>query len=487
MVKADVIEQLAKRRGFFWPAAEIYGGMTGFYDYGPLGAVIKRKFQDYWRDFFKREGFIEIETPTIMPKEVFVASRHLEKFVDPMTKCNKCSSVFRADLLLVEKLKMKREDVEGLGCGQLKKLITENKIKCPKCGSQLLVVELFNMMFKTTAGLEKEVYCRPETAQGHFIAFKRVFEIARKKFPLGVIQIGKAYRNEISPRQAIIRLREFTQAEAEVFFDPDEINEHPRFDEIKKYKLKLFLLKDRESDKSITLTAEQIVKSNILPKFIVYYLARVQQFFESLGIPTEKIRMKEMSETEKPFYTKYAWDCEIYTDSFGWIECVANNYRTDWDLSAHTNLSGEDFTIFKDEKKFIPHVWEISFGVDRPLYCLIDNSYRKEGDRVWLSIPNFLAPVDAAVFPLVAKDGLDKKASEIADMLIKNGFWINYEEKDSIGKRYYREDEAGTPFCITIDYDTMKDNTVTIRNRDTTKQERVSVKDLAKVLSKKLK
>lgn len=477
---AEEILSFARKKGFFWPSAEIYGSIAGFYEFGPLGAVLKRKFENYWREFFhKQEDFVEIETPALMPKEVFLASKHLEKFVDPIVKCKKCNSVYRADHLVQEKLKLKKEDVEGLSNKELDELIKKNKIKC-KCGGGLSKVEFFNMMFKTLAGADREVYLRPETAQGHFLAFKRVFEIVGKKLPIGIIQTGRAFRNEISPRQAMIRLREFTQAETEIFFDPKEIDEHPRFDEVKDYEINIFPLENRKTEKILRLKVDEIVKKKILPKFIVYYLARVQQLFDGLGIPKEHIRFKEMSETEKPFYTKFAWDFEIFTQAYGWIECVANNYRTDWDLGGHMKVSGEDLTVSKDGKKVLPHVFELSFGIERPLYCLFEHWYKTDKDRIFISIPPKLAPIEAAVFPLVAKDGLEEKAKEVLDLL--KDFSVEYEEKDSIGRRYYRQDSNGTPFCITIDYDSLKQDDCTIRERDTTKQIRVKIQDLAKIL-----
>lgn len=486
MMSVDKIFDLAKTRGFFWPASEIYGGVAGFYEFGPLGAVLKRKFENYWRDFFgKAEDFPEIETPTLMPKEVFVASKHLEKFVDPITKCKKCDLIYRADHLVQEKLKMKREDVEGLSNEQLTELIEKNKIKC-KCGGELTKVEFFNMMFRTIAGTDREIYLRPETAQGHFVAFKRLFEMSGKKLPMGVIQVGRAFRNEISPRQGMIRLREFSQAEAEIFFDPDKIDEHSKFGEIKNYELNLFPLDNRKTGETIKMKAGEVVKKKILPRLMVYYLVKVQQFFESLGIPNEHMRFKEMAPEEKPFYTKYAWDCEILTKAFEWVECVADNYRTDWDLGGHMEVSGQDMTVLSDGKRIVPHVWELSFGIDRPLYCLFEHWYNEEKDRVFLSIPLKLVPVEVAVFPLVAKDRLDKKAEKVCELLKKEGFSVEYEEKDSIGRRYYRQDMNGTPFCVTVDYDSLKKEDVTIRERDTTKQVRVKIKDLIEILRKLL-
>jgi glycyl-tRNA synthetase len=486
MMSADKISELARTRGFFWPASEIYGGIAGFYEFGPLGATLKRKFENYWRDFFGRaEGFQEIETPILMPKEVFIASKHLEKFVDPIVRCKKCNLVYRADHLVQEKLKMKREDVEGLSNEQLTGLIEKNKIRC-RCGGELAEVEFFNMMFRTTAGADREVYLRPETAQGHFVAFKRLFEMSGKKLPMGVIQIGRAFRNEISPRQGMIRLREFSQAEAEIFFDPDKIDEHPKFDEVKDCRLNLFPLGSRKTGETIKMKAGEAVKKKILPKLMVYYLVRVQQFFESLGISNEHLRFKEMAPEEKPFYTKYAWDCEILTKAFDWVECVADNYRTDWDLGGHMKVSGQDMAVVSDDKKIVPHVWELSFGIDRPLYCLFEHWYNEDKDRVFLSIPLKLVPREVAVFPLVAKDRLDKKAEKVCELLRKEGFSVEYEEKDSIGRRYYRQDMNGTPFCVTVDYDSLKREDITIRERDSTKQVRVKIKDLAEVLRKLL-
>ncbi|MEM7821422.1 MAG: glycine--tRNA ligase [Candidatus Aenigmatarchaeota archaeon] len=485
-MELEKIISIAKSRGFFWPSFEIYGGVAGFWDYGPLGCVLKRKFENFWIDFFgKKEGFVEVETPSLMPKEVFVASKHLEKFVDPITRCKRCNSVYRADHLIQEKLKLSKEETEGLSLEKLSEIIEKNKIKC-KCGGELRKVEFFNMMFKTIVGTQKEFFLRPETAQGQFLCFKRVFELQGRKLPLGIIQIGKAFRNEISPRQGIIRLREFTQAEAEVFFDEEEINEFEKFEEIKDYELNLFTLKNRKEEKILKIKASEIVRKKILPKLIVYFMAKVQQFFEILGIPRESMRFKEMSNEEKPFYTRYAWDLEIFTKAFGWVECVANNYRTDWDLSGHMNMSREDLRVFKDGKKFLPHVWEISFGIDRPIYCLFEHWLTEIKDRVVLRIPPKLAPFDVAVFPLVAKNGLNAKAKEVFKLLFERGFNVKYEEKDSIGRRYYREDMGGTPYCVTVDYESMEKEDVTIRERDSSAQVRVKIKDLPEILRRLL-
>jgi glycyl-tRNA synthetase len=484
MASMEVIEKLAKRRGFFYPSCEIYGGFKGFYDYGHLGTLMKRKFENLWRKHFLDENnFFEIEPSNIMHEKVFEASGHLKSFVDPAVKCKGCGTIHRADQLIEQELK---RTFEGVTPEELTRLIRIHDIKCPNCGGELKEVGVLNMMFPVEIGAEKEIkgYLRPETAQGAYVSFSRQFEVLRKKLPLGLAIIGRAYRNEISPRQLLIRMREFTQAELQIFFDPDKINEHEKWSEIEEYEL--IVLPASRRDKDVIKLSCKMVNSKLgLPKFYVYYMAKIQKFFlEKLKIPESKFRFKELTEEEKAFYNKIHWDVEIYLESLkGFKEIGGIHYRAEHDLSGHEKVSKKEQKVFFNNKKFIPHVLELSFGVDRVLFSLLDIFYEEKEDRNILKLPPNIAPITVSVFPLVNKNGLDKRAREIYEEL-KEQFDIFYDDSGSIGRRYARSDEIGTPFSITVDYQTLEDETVTVRDRDTKKQERVKIKELAEFLKK---
>lgn len=482
--RLELIETLAKRRGFFFPSSEIYGGMAGFYDYGSSGTLLKRKLESLWRKYFLglNDNFFEIEAANIMPEKVFVASGHKENFVDPTVKCKKCGTLHRADHIIEDYLK---ESFEGITPIELTELIRQHKIRCTKCKGELGDVSILNMMFPVQIGADLEVkaYLRPETAQGAYVNFSRQFEIQRKRLPLGLSIVGKAFRNEISPRQLTTRMREFTQAELQVFFDADKINEHEKWNEVKNYKLILYPVAGREKT-SAEITCEEANKKMEIPKFYAYHLAKVQQFFlEKLQIPKDKFRFRELSAEERAFYNKIHWDIELNLETVGWKEVGGVHYRTDHDLSGHGKVSGQNQEVFFNEKKFVPHVLELSFGVDRIIFSLIDLNYDTDEKRTVLKLPPVVAPFSASIFPLVNKDGLDKKAQEVYETL-KKYFDIFYDDSGSIGRRYARADEIGIPFCITVDHQTLEDGTVTIRDRDSTKQERVKIENLKEILSK---
>jgi len=479
------MSEFARKKGFFWISSEIHGGLTGFYDYGVNGTLLKRKFENLWRKYFLGldESFYEIETAEIMPEKVFVASGHITNFVDPVAKCKKCGTYHRADHILEDFLK---KSFEGLTAKELTKIIKDNNIKCPKCKGSLEDITTLMMMFPLSIGAENAVkgYLRPETAQGAYVNFSRHFNILRNRLPLGLAIIGKAYRNEISPRNLTTRMREFTQAELQIFFDPGKLNEHENWNEVKNYKLILFPAKEK---KIVKITCENALKKMKIPKFYLWHLAKVQQFYlEKLKISEKSFRFRELSEDERAFYNKIHWDIELDVESLGGFKEMGGvHYRGDHDLSGHQKISKDSQEVFFDNKKILPHVLELSFGVDRNIYALIELSYKKEKDRVFLSLPFALAPIQISVFPLVKKDGLDKKAIEVYNNL-KQCWDAFYDDSGSIGKRYYREDERGTPLAITIDHDTLKDNSVTIRDRNTTKQIRVKIKDLTNVIWKLL-
>lgn len=476
----EKIVDTTKRRGFIFPSSEIYGGLAGMYDFGPLGLLMKKKIIDSWRDFFvKSENNIyEVETCTIMPEQVWKASGHLKDFVDPLTQCKKCKSTFRADDLIVEKT---GKSVEGLNPEELAKELKESNIKCPKCKGELGEVRIFNLMLKTNVGPVEgnDAYLRPETAQGIFVNFKNILNATRAKLPFGVAQIGTSYRNEISPRHFLIRLREFRQMEIEIFFDPDK----KEFD-FGKYANTVLKIMTRDG-KEIEITAEDAVEKAIIPsKWQAYFMAKELEWYKSLGIPEEKIRFRHMKPEETPHYSKGNFDLEIEFD-FGWKEVVGNAYRTDFDLNTHMKNSGENFSMVEGEKKIVPHVVEPSFGMDRTIYAILLFSLVEDKKRGWdwFRFPTMISPYLVAVFPLVSKDGLPEKAREIFGEL-KECYDVIIDESGSIGKRYARADEIGIPYAITVDYQTLKDNTVTIRSRDTTKQARVKIDDLTDTICK---
>ncbi len=482
--KHEEVMELARRRGFIWPSFEIYGGVSGFYDFGPLGAIMKNKIIQKWREFYVvGEGFFEIDSPTITPEEVLRASGHVDHFVDAMVECQKCGEAFKVTDLAREQT---GKYIEGAPKEEMEEFIKKNKMRCLECGGELGKVFDFNAMFRTAIGPgNKRVgYLRPETAQGIFIDFKRLQRHARGKLPFGVVQIGKGYRNEISPRQGIIRLREFTMAEAEVFFDPED-QHHPKFSEMAGEQLRLWLAKDQEKDdKKLTeVIVEQAVKRGLVcNELMAYYLGFTKRFLLELGIPGAAIRFREQTSGQRAHYSKETWDAEVLTERFGWVEIAGIAYRTDYDLSRHAKFSKEDLTIFSGGKKVLCHVVEPSYGIDRPFYCTLEHSYVPEGKRKYLRLKKWLAPITVGVFPLLNRDGMPEKALDVHKSLRSKGFMTEYDDAGSIGRRYARADEIGTPYCVTVDHQTLEDGTVTIRNRDTAAQVRVTLAELPRIL-----
>ncbi len=477
------IEKLTKyalQYGFFFPTAEIYStAPSGFWDFGPLGSLLKKKFLDFAiRELIRRDEMILIDGAQILPRDVFVASGHLESFTDPVCSCQKCESTFRADKLIEEKLGI--HVPERLPLAELEKLL--QNVRCPSCGGQLGNLRLFNMMFKTTVGIDgEEVYLRPETTQNIYISFPRLYLYARRRLPLPVAQIGRSFRNEISPRQSLLRLREFTQLEIEVFYNPTTVDKIDKYRQVAKQKIPLYINGER-----IITTCEEAVDQRYIPNWLqAYYLVLIQEFYNKLGIPFERIRFRQLNEEEKAFYATRAWDLEIETN-FGWIELVACNDRGDYDLTSHMKVSGKDMHVTDEDIRFIPHVFELSMGVDRSILTLLDLGLVEEGERTVLKIHRELAPITVAVFPLVKNEGLIKIAKEVYELL-RLDFDVVYDDSGSIGRRYRRQDAIGTPYCVTIDYQTLEDRSVTVRDRDTMEQERVMITDLKNYLTKKIR
>lgn len=476
-MKYEDVVNLALRRGLFFPSSEIYASApAGFYDFGPYGASIRRKIIEQWRKtFVQQEQFFEVDGAITMPADVFKASGHLDSFNDPMAQCTKCKTIVRADKILEER----GLDVnEGTSVEELTAKIKELNLKCPKCKGDFMDVKQFNLMVKALVGSESTVDCylRPETCQSIFTAWHRILTTCRLKLPKGIAQVGKAFRNEISPRQSLIREVEFYQMEAEIFFDPEKINEMENWDIVKNYGVNVMFQNTGEVQ---SVSAEQLVdEKKVSGKLVAYYMAKAQQLYERLGFPLDSLRFREVSDDERAFYAKEGWDLEVKT-SLGWVELGPINYRTDYDLKRHMEVSGKDLQYVRDDgSKLIPHVLEISLGVDRTVYSVLELSLKKEDDRVFLSLNPSIAPLLVGVCPLLKnKPDLVSKAKEVFNNL-KEFFEVSYDETGSIGKRYARFDEIGVPFCITIDFDSLENDDVTLRHRDTQDQKRIKIKEL---------
>jgi len=561
--KYTIINELARRRGFFWQSYEIYGGVSGFATYGSLGARLKQNIERKLREVFVNKlGVLEVESPIITPSKVFEASGHVQHFKEPMIECLKCMNRFRADHLLREFASVSEAEAEKLSLEELKAAIEKAGIRCPDCGGQLGEPKHFMTMFKTTIGPYSDAvgYGRPEAAQGIFVEFKRLYETAREKLPFGALQIGHALRNEISPRQGLIRLREYTIADLEFFFDPEEPNCHLLKD-VENESLRLFLAQDRSKgpDKITEVTVrEALNKGYIGTEWQAAFMALAKRLLTDVGVPAERQRFIEKLPWERAHYSLQTYDQEVLVDRWGWLEVSGHAYRSDFDLSCHSESSCVEMFVFKEYerpvekeqvfvkpvmaklgpifkaeaakvgellskanpievedslkkkgyfflgdykvlpdyvyisrekivergKSFIPHVVEPSFGLDRLLYVALEYAYRLKDNRVLLSFPRDIAPVQLGVYPLVSKDGLPEKAIKLHESLLDEGFMVEYDEAGSIGRRYARADEVGVPLGITVDYDTLKDDTVTIRDRDSWRQVRSKIEDLPDLLRK---
>lgn len=484
--KYERVMELAKKRGFIWPSFEIYGGEAGFYDFGPMGAPLKENLMEKWRNhYLVREGCIEIDSPNIFPKEVLEASGHVDHFTDVMVECSMCEETYEVTNLIKE---FTGKDLEGESKETLKETIEKERVRCPKCGGSLENIHDFNTMFPTAIGpkQDEEAYLRPETAQSIFVDFNRLKRMARKQLPFGVVQTGRGYRNEISPRKGIIRLREFSMAEVEVFYDP-EYPEHPRFDRVKGDTLRLWTAEkqDEKDENYIEIKVEDAIDKGIIyNELLGYHMAFARQFLLDIGIPEDSIRLREQVEGEIAHYSKETWDLEVLTENFGWVEVAGIAYRTDYDLSQHDEYSNTDMEIYyqrsgEDEgKRLIPHVVEPSFGMDRVMYCMMEHSFEESDNGNAFKFKKDLAPLEAKVFPLINDDGLPEKSREILKKLKDYNIHARIDDSGSIGRRYARADEVGIPYCITVDHQTIEDSTVTIRDRDTTEQIRVKIEDL---------
>jgi glycyl-tRNA synthetase len=476
----EEVMKLALERGFYFPSCEIYSDASaGFWEYGPSGVGLKNKFLELWRrELIRRDGMMEIDGSQIMSKSVFEASGHLGNFADPIIKCTKCNSTYRADRTIAEITNI--EIPENADLIEFDNAIKENKIQCPKCKGNFGETKKFNMMFKVGIGpQEEEAYLRPETCQSIFVDFPRLFKTMRGKLPLGIAQVGKSFRNEIAPRQSLLRLREFYQAEIEVFCNPGRLDEVEKFTEVENTVIRV-----QTDAEPISMTCKEALESGIVPnKFVAYYLGILTEFYEKTGIDISKSRFRKLGDKEKAFYAEVAFDFEVET-TIGWLELVACNYRADYDLSSHAKMSKEKFEVMDNDEKVLPHVFEISMGIDRSLYTILEHSLKKdeEHERMVLSLKPYLSPIHVGILSLVKKDGLKEKTDEIF-LNIKRKFDAFLDHSGAIGRRYRRLDEIGAPFAITVDHQTLEDNTVTIRKRDSMEQSRVNISEIDSILS----
>ena len=453
----DTLVALCKNRGYIYPGSEIYGGLANTWDYGPLGVELKNNVKEVWRRKFIQENEynVGLDAAILMNPTTWVASGHVGGFSDPLIDCKECKTRHRADKLIEEWAHEQGKDMiaDGMSDEELINFINENKIPCPNCGkTNFTDIRKFNLMFKTFQGVTEdktsEIYLRPETAQGIFVNFKNVMRTTRRKIPMGIAQIGKAFRNEITPGNFTFRTREFEQMELEFFCKPGT---------------------DLEWHK--------------------YWKDFCENWLLSLGMKKENIRLRDHSKEELSHYSNATTDIE-FAFPFGWGELWGIADRTDFDLKSHMKVSKEDFTYTDAEtgEKYVPYCIEPSLGADRVALAFLCNSYDEEkidenDTRVVLHLHPALAPYKVAVLPLSKK--LSEKAKEVYTKLSKK-FMCDYDEAGSIGKRYRREDEIGTPYCVTIDFDTLEDDTVTIRDRDTMEQIRLKIDDVANWVEEKL-
>jgi glycyl-tRNA synthetase len=478
-----------QQKGFVWgPEPEIYGGTAGFYTYAPLGKLLKNRIENTIRRTLEKESFFEVECPIIMERKVWEASGHLGGFSDAIISCSKCSANHRVDHLLGDYPETRhfKQHSEYLN------FIQQHKIKCPVCGGDLKnEIKNHDLMMRTTVGLDQEAYNRPETATTTYLPFPRYNEFFRRGQIFGVFQIGKAFRNEISPRQHILRMREFTQAEAQLFIKKELKNKFDRYHAVENDVLPLWDYRSQENAepiKKITLK-EALKHGHMKSQAYAWSINLAYKLFKNLGIPEENIRLRQHFPDEKAFYADDAWDVEINTKSFGWIEACGVHDRTDYDLKQHAAKSGMPLEAFDEEtkEKYVPHIIEIAFGTDRPVFTVLDNFYEvkeKDEGKTILKIPYHVSPAPVAVFPLMKKPELAAVAKKIHADLSKE-FTTIYDESGQIGRRYLRAAEAGTAFCITVDFESLEgEQTVTLRDRDTERQKRVGSKNIRELIRK---
>ena len=457
------ISVFCKKKGFVYPNSEIYGSFSGFFDYGPLGVELKNNIKsEFWKRFVhQRDDVVGIDGTIITHPTVWKASGHVDSFTDYIYRCNKCNKVVKGD--------------------------NDKGMKCPKCNEEMQNEGKFNLMFETNVGPVKGnlSYLRPETAQVIFSNFKLVQESSRKKLPFGIAQTGKAFRNEISPRDFLFRSREFEQFEIEFFVHPKKINDCPYIKEMESMKIQILTSENQDKDEGhAEMTIKQIIDKKIASSWHAYWLAEYYKFFLDMGIKKENLRLREHLKDELAHYASACFDIE-YRFPFGWKEIHGNADRGQFDLQQHMKFSKKSMEYFDEEtkEKVVPYcASEPSQGIDRAFLAFLTDAYNDDKKRgnIVLKLNPKLAPIKIGVFPLVNK--LNEKASEVFEIL-KKEFNCMYDKSGSVGRRYARADEISIPFCVTVDFDTLEDKAVTIRNRDSTKQIRVKINDLVNVLS----
>lgn len=451
----DKIVALAKRRGFFYPGSDLYGGLANTYDYGPMGTELLRNIKNLWWDSFvtKRADMVGLDASIVSHHRIWEASGHVATFADAMVDCKNCRTRLRADHLIEDAT---GKNVEGLALDELDKIIEEHTIKCPNCGKHdWTKVRKFNLLFPIQLGLVEgeggSAYLRGETAQGMFVNFQNVLNSTRVKLPFGIGQIGKSFRNEITPGNSIFRTIEFEQGEIEYFFDEKKTDWETLFNSWKE----------------------------AMWEFVT----------QKLGVKAQNLRWRAHTDEERSFYSKHTEDLE-YHFPFGFKELWGLSYRTNYDLSQHQEFSKKDLTVTDPQtgEKTLPHVIEPAVGINRLMLTVLADAYTEEEKRTVLRLSPRLAPVKAAVFPLLAnKPELTEKAKEVFE-LVQDAISgkVQWDDRGNIGKRYLAQDEIGTPYCITVDFQTLEDNCVTVRDRDTAQQERVQIPDLSAYLHQKL-
>ena len=490
---ALTIEELAvfcKRKGFVYPNSEIYGGMSGFFDYGPLGVELKNNIKNEWwkTHVTQRQDVAGIDGAIITNPKVWEASGHTANFSDLMLTTVKTKTKIRADQFIEEKLKI---SADGMKAEEINALIKKHKLT--HNGEEFLELKNFNLMFETEVGPEsgQTAYLRPETAQLIFANFRLVQENARMKLPFGIAQIGKAFRNEISPRDFLFRCREFEQMEIEYFVNPDEVINCPYVEEFMDYELNVLTSEMQEKKQAPRkISVKKLLEDKKILPWHAYWLSFEHKWLADLGIKPENLRVRQHVATEKSHYATDTWDLE-YNFPFGWKELEGMANRGDFDLKQHIKTSGKDLSYFDEgtKKKVVPHVVaEPSLGVDRTFLVFLLDAYEhdKKRENVVLHLNPKLAPVKVSVFPLLAnKPELVSKAEEIFNGL-KREFAATFDKSGSIGRRYARADEQGTPLCVTIDFDSIENDDVTIRERDSMEQKRVKVSELKEEVRKKI-
>lgn len=490
----DEMATFCKSKGFIYTNSEIYGGMKGFFDYGPLGSEMKKNLKDAWWKFHvqDREDIVGIDGSIITHPKVWVASGHVANFEDLMLECSKCQEKYRADTFIEEKMSIA---ADGLKADKLNQIVKDNKLVCEKCKSPFKEIEQFNLMFKTQVGPKSDAdsiaYLRPETAQVMFADFKLIVDNARLKLPFGIAQMGKAFRNEISPRNFLFRCREFEQMEIEYFIHPKDLNNCPYIDEVLDHEIMVYSAdmqsKEEKTEGKFMKIMDALANNIIKTRWHAYWLATEHKWFIDLGAKKENFRIRQHLNTEKSHYALDTWDLE-YKFPWGWKELQGMANRTDFDLQQHIKHSGKDLSLYDDEakEKVVPYVVaEPSQGVDRAFLVFMYDAYEysKERGNIVMHFSNKLAPIKVGVYPLVNK--LKDESRQVFNS-IKKEFVCTYDTSGSIGRRYARGDEIGIRYGVTVDFEYIEKGTVTIRDRESTKQIIVKKEALKDTLKKLL-